>query len=267
LSGNDFNLKINEAANQLYVMVGNHSEYDKAFKAPLALIFSTMIRLNNVDAKKDEKRIPLFVPMDEFNTIKVPDIEKLPSTGRSRKMMLGIATQDFSLIQRDYGKDRTEVLIASCGNIFIGNNGNEATLRKASEMIGKRETIKKTNSKSKSNSNFNDSENKGQSKSEQDKLVINPYEIAEFQPGEFVAKIASSKQTFVKFRAKYIEYPEHDYIDTYKGRHDKSAAMWLNYIGVKKDAYQLITDYEIKLKAAENPAESGILHSEKSFNY
>jgi len=267
LSGSDFNLKINEAENQLYVMVGNHSEYEKAFKAPLAMIFSTMFKLNNVDAKRNEKRIPLFIPMDEFNTVRIPDIEKIPSTGRSRKLKLTIATQDYSLIRNDYGKDRTDVIIASCGNIFIGLNGNEETLQKASNMIGKRDVTKKTKSKSKSDSNYNNSENIGQSKSEQEKYLIKPHEIAEFQPGEFVAKIASSKQTFVKFRAKYEEYPEQDYIDNYKGKYDKSDAMWLNYIGVKMDAFQLISDYEIKLKAVENPAESSILHGEKSFNY
>lgn len=248
LNGNDFNLKINEKENQLYVSVGNHSEFEKSFKAPLALIFSTMIRLNNVDAKENENRIPLFIPMDEFNTIWVPDIEKLPSTGRSRKMMLTIATQDFSLIQRDYGKDRMEVLVASCGNVFIGNNGNEDTLRKASNMIGKRDMRKRTKSKSKSNSNYNDSENQGLSVSEQEKLVIQPYEISEFQPGEFIAKIASSSQTFSKFRAKYIDYPDTKYPEFYKGKYEKKCAMWLNYIIVKAQADQLITQYEIKLK-------------------
>jgi len=267
LSGNDFNLKINEAENQLYVMVGNHTEYEKAFKAPLAMIFSTMFKLNNVVAKRNEKRIPLFIPMDEFNTVRIPDIEKIPSTGRGRKLKLTIATQDYSLIRNDYGKDRTDVIIASCGNIFIGLNGNEETLQKASNMIGKRDITKKTKSKSKSDSNYNNSENKGQSKTEQEKYLIKPHEIAEFKPGEFVAKIASSKQTFVKFKTKYEEYAEQDYIDNYNGKYDKSTAMWLNYIGVKKDAFQLISDYEIKLKAAENPAESGILQSEKSFNY
>ena len=267
LNGNDFNLKINEAENQLYVSVGNHSQFHQAFKAPLALIFSTMIRLNNVDAIKGENRIPLFIPMDEFNTIRVPNIEIVSTTGRSRKLKGAFSTQCFSLITRDYGKERKDALISSCGNIIIGNNGNEETLLKAANMIGKRDIIKKTNSKSKSNSNYNDSENIGQSKSEQEKYVIKPHEIAEFQPGEFVAKIASSKQTFVKFRAKYEEYPEQDYIDNYKGKYDKSDAMWLNYIWVKADAFQLISDYEIKLKAAENPAESSILQSNKSFNY
>jgi len=278
LNGNDFNLKLNEAEKQLYVTVGNHSEFHKSFKAPLALIFSTMIRLNNVDAKPNENRIPLFIPMDEFNTVWVPDIEKLPSTGRSRKMMLSIATQDYSLIQRDYGKDRTEVLIASCGNIFIGNNGNEKTLRMAADMIGKRDAIKRTKSKSNSDSVYNNSQNIGLSKSEQEKLVIQPYEIAEFQPGEFIAKIASSKQTFSRFRTKYIEYEEKQYPEFYKGKYDKKCAMWMNYLLVKAQADQLISDYEIKLKLEgkindpkKKPAKNSTLQKEKrnenAFNY
>ena len=266
-NGNDFNLKINELENQQYVSIGNYSQFEDSFKAPLALIFATVLRLNNVDATKGENRIPLSVIMDEFNTIKVEKINRLPALGRSRLIQSIFATQDYSLIDQDYGKVGKEILTSSCGNVIIGNNGNEETLLKAANMIGKRDMLKKTNSKSKSNSNYNDSENKGHSKSEQEKYVIKPHEIAEFKPGEFVAKMANSKQTFIKFRAKYEEYPEQEYNDNYKGKYDKSTVMWLNYIGVKMDAFQLISDYEIKLKAAENPAESGILQSEKSFNY
>jgi len=269
-SGNDFNLKINEAENQSYITLANHSELQSTLRAPIALIISTIIRLNNVDAKPGENRIGLHISFDEFNTAKVPNIESVASTGRSRKMMFDAATQDISLMYRDYGEKVTEVITSSCGNINFGNTGSGATLKKASNMIGKRDVVKKTSSKSKSSSNYSENENKGLSKTENQKLVIEPHEISLFKEGEFLSKIIGTEKVFYKFRTKYTEYPEKEHPELYKGKYDKKAAMWLNYLVVKAEANQLISDYEIKLNMEKNPNKSSTLHKgkrEKIFNY
>lgn len=255
LSANDFNLKINEAENQLYITIGNHSQFEKSLKPAIALIFSTMITQNNVDAKDNENRIPLLIPIDEFNTIHIPNIEKVPSTGRSRKLMLFVATQDLSLIKRDYGKERTDVIIASCGNIIIGNNGNPETLKMASDMIGRREATKKTKSQSANNSAYASSTNEGQSKTTQEKLVIQPHEIAEFEAGEFIAKIAGAKQRFVKFKSKYTEYVETPVPEIYKGDIKKTSAIYMNYLQIKYQAKALISEYENMLNQQKKPKE------------
>lgn len=96
LTGNEVDLVLNydkktaDPTHNRILCVGNTSEIQGAIKPVIALITQCSIRVNNVEQKTERERkgrMHYVLLMDEFPTLQLLDIEQLPATGRSRKIV------------------------------------------------------------------------------------------------------------------------------------------------------------------------------------
>lgn len=255
LSGNDFDLKINEKSKKQYVVLGSRTELQRALRPALALIGSTIKNVNNVQQKEGEERIPLLMAMDEFNTMYIPDVHELANTGRSRLIQLLILTQSRSLMElpQNYGLKETAAILGSCANEFYGNSGDKETIKSATEMIGNRELSKVTKSRGNSRNTGGQSESENRSTSTQDKLLVKAHEIRTFKKGEFIGKISGTEKIFYRFRGKFKEYDSLAFKDKFEGVKTKETDIFLNYLQVFAEAKKLLNINKNRFdKSAEN---------------
>lgn len=115
LTGNDFNLKINDPDEPKFVAVGNNPERQDTYGAALALMTARMFSIINKPG-----RLPCGVLIDEFPTIYLKDIDQLQNTGRSNGISVVLGAQDKSQIIRDYKTESAEVLFNTVGNMLAG---------------------------------------------------------------------------------------------------------------------------------------------------
>ncbi len=115
LTGNDFNLKINDPKEPKFVAVGNNPKRKNTYGTALALLTSRMFTIIN-----EPGNLPCGVLIDEFPTIYLKDIDQLQNTGRSNGISVVMGAQDKSQIIRDYKTENAEVLFNTVGNMFSG---------------------------------------------------------------------------------------------------------------------------------------------------
>ena len=72
---------------------------------------------------------------DEFPTVVVNNVDDLIATARSNKVATTLAMQDFSQLQKDYGK-QADVITDICANVISGQVSGD-TAKSLSERFGK----------------------------------------------------------------------------------------------------------------------------------
>ena len=115
LTGNYFNLKINDPKEPKFVAVGNNPKRKNTYGTALALLTSRMFTIIN-----EPGNLPCGVLIDEFPTIYLKDIDQLQNTGRSNGISVVLGAQDKSQIIRDYKTESAEVLFNTVGNMLAG---------------------------------------------------------------------------------------------------------------------------------------------------
>jgi hypothetical protein len=124
LTGNDFNLNVNDPKQPKIVCLGNDPIRAEALSPVISLFCD---QLNKVINQKD--RMKCAVVYDEFATIRVTSVQTLIQVGRSNDIMPIVVIQDFSQLKQTYTREEAEALFNMAGNIICGQvNGETARL-------------------------------------------------------------------------------------------------------------------------------------------
>ena len=131
LSGNDFNLDINNPEEPKIVCMGNNPQKIQIYGAVLSLYVSRLIK--QVNQKGKQKSSLIF---DEFPTIYLNNMDSLIATARSNKVASCLGIQDFSQLRKDYGLEQADVIMNITGNIISGQVTGD-TAKQLSDRFGK----------------------------------------------------------------------------------------------------------------------------------
>lgn len=131
LSGNDFNLDINDPEEPKILCIGNDPDRQQVYGAALSLFtFRAIKRVNQPG------RLPCALMMDELPTISVQGLANLMATARSNKVAVVLGIQDLAQITADYGDKEAEKIIALPANVFVGASSVK-TAEKYNKEFGK----------------------------------------------------------------------------------------------------------------------------------
>lgn len=131
MSGDDFNLDINNPEEPKILCVGNNPDRQNIYSAALGLYNSRIVKLIN---KKGQLKSSVII--DELPTIYFRGLDNLIATARSNKVAVCLGFQDFSQLKRDYGDKEAAVVMNTVGNIFSGQVVGD-TAKMLSERFGK----------------------------------------------------------------------------------------------------------------------------------
>jgi hypothetical protein len=185
LSKSDFSLRLNDPKSPGILCLGNDPLLSPVY-GPLDALIATVTKglINR------EGMLPSFFIVDEMPTIYLPEIDQLPATGRSNRIVSVFCGQDRSQFVAMYGKDRADVIIANLGNKFFGQLNDLETQKYVSELIGQRD---------KENVSVNSGKSMGESLSKstgenvgiQKEALIHPYQVGSLEVGRFVGSLAT----------------------------------------------------------------------------
>ncbi|HNP47175.1 MAG TPA: conjugal transfer protein MobC, partial [Panacibacter sp.] len=131
LSGNDFNLDVNNPDDPKVVCMGNNPQKIQIYGAVLSLYVTRLVKQVN---KKGKLKSSLV--FDEFPTIYLNNMDSLIATARSNKVSTCLGIQDFSQLRKDYGREQADVIMNITGNIVAGQVTGD-TAKQLSERFGK----------------------------------------------------------------------------------------------------------------------------------
>jgi hypothetical protein len=191
LSGNDFNLDINNPNEPKILCIGNNPQKTQINGAVLSLFISRLIKVVN---KKDKQKSSLV--FDEFPTIYLPNIDSLIATARSNKVATTLAVQDLSQLRKDYGKEQADVIMNIAGYIISGQVTGE-TAKQLSERFGRIMQDRASYSISSDDTSI--------SRSTQLEAAIPPSKISSLSSGEFVGMVADDPSEKIKLKTFHCQ--------------------------------------------------------------
>lgn len=235
ISGNDFSLDINNPAFPKIVCLGNNPQKTTIYGAILSVYINTITRMTN---KKG--MCPMGINLDEFSSIIANSIDKTIATGRSNKIAITIAIQDYSQLKLSYGKEFAEVVVNTCGNLICGQVSGESA-KHTSERFPKIMQDRQSMTLTSTDTNFTMSKQLEQS--------VTPARISSLSSGEFVGIVADNpgqEITLKAFCSKIIN--DHDalkkederYLPLPEVRKVTTEMVLDNYLQIKKDIAELI---------------------------
>jgi hypothetical protein len=115
MSGNDFSLDINNPEEPKVLCVGNNPSRQAIYGAALGLYNARLIKLVNQKGK-----LKCSIIIDELPTMYFKGIDNLIATARSNEVSTLLAFQDFSQLERDYGRQEATVIRNTVGNVVSG---------------------------------------------------------------------------------------------------------------------------------------------------
>jgi hypothetical protein len=212
LSGNDFDLDINDPENPKFVSIGSNPDLVDTFSPVISLIFTVAFKQMNKPNKQHS-----FVLIDEAPTLFIPKLESLPATARENKVSLCYMCQDISQMVDMLGIHKTESIISNLNNQFFGRTTNPKSAEHISRLFGKEDKTFITKSASQSENTgisgsiLKSSESEGQgyslshNQSIQERSIIKPQHVLGLETGEFYCTIADYKTKQLKWKLKLPE--------------------------------------------------------------
>ena len=248
MTGNDFTLDINNPKEPKILCVGNNPDRQNIYGAALGLYNSRIVKLIN---KKGMLKSGVII--DELPTIYFKGLDNLIATARSNKVAVCLGFQDFSQLERDYGKPEAAVVMNTVGNIFSGQVVG-STAKTLSERFGK--VLQKRQSISINRQDVSHSFN-----TQMDSLIP-PSKISTLTQGIFVGAVSDnidqridqkifhaeivvdSKKVDAEMK-KYVPIPIlTDFKDPSEDKHKMRADIQANYDKIKQDVRNIV-DNEI----------------------
>lgn len=190
LSGNDFNLDVNNPDDPKIVCMGNNPQKIQIYGAVLSLYVNRLVKLVN---KKGKIKCSLI--FDEYPTIYTP-LDTVVATGRSNLISTTIGVQSIEQVRRDYSREQAEVLINICGNLIAGQSSGD-TAKQVSERIGKIMQDRESYSINSSDTSI--------SRSKQLETAVPPSKISALSSGEFVGMVADDPDCKIDLKAFHSE--------------------------------------------------------------
>ena len=235
LSGNDFNLNINNPDDPKIVCMGNNPQKIQIYGAVLSLYVTRLVKLVN---KKGKQKSSLI--FDEFPTIYLNNMDSLIATARSNKVSTCLGIQDFSQLRKDYGREQADVIMNITGNIVAGQVTGD-TAKQLSERFGKIMQDRESYSINSGDTSI--------SRSKQLESAIPPSKISGLSSGEFVGMVADDPDNKIELKAFHCEIlNDHDALkieqESYKDieviRKLDNGMVQRNYLQIKQDIQDII---------------------------
>lgn len=196
--GDDFSLDLNNPAHPAIVTVGTYPTLAQTFAPLCSLIITVATKLMNQPGK-----VPSFVMLDEAPTVFVPGLDVLPNTGRSNRIATVLMCQDLAQLSDGYGKEKADVLFASCNTHFYGRVASSITAERLSRQFGKEDKIYITESESRTG--FTRTSGKSQTVQERD--AARPADFLSLRPGEFYGIAVESNVPFFRQQFRTAQRP------------------------------------------------------------
>ena len=253
MTGNDFTLDINNPKEPKILCVGNNPDRQNIYGAALGLYNSRIVKLIN---KKGMLKSGVII--DELPTIFFKGLDNLIATARSNKVAVCLGFQDFSQLERDYGKPEAAVVMNTVGNIFSGQVVG-STAKTLSERFGK--VLQKRQSLSINRQDVSHSFN-----TQMDSLIP-PSKISTLTQGFFVGAVSDnlteridqkifhaeivvdSKKVDAEMKA-YEPIPIlTDFKDPTPDKRQMKADIQANYDKVKQDVRDIVSDELARIAA------------------
>lgn len=200
-SGDDFSLDVNDPQNPIILTVGSYPTLTQTFAPLCSLVITVATKLMNQPDKH-----PSFVLLDEAPTVFIPNIEVLPNTGRSNKIATVIMCQDIAQLEDGYGREKADVLFASCNSHFYGRVASSKTAEILSKQFGKADKVYITSNEGRNTRKFG--KTFGRSETIQERDVIKPSEFLNLQVGEFAGLAVESNKPTFRTRFKQAQRPQ-----------------------------------------------------------
>lgn len=235
LSGNDFNLDINNPETPKVVCMGNNPQKIQIYGAVLSLFVNRLVKLVN---KKGKLKSSLI--FDEFPTIYLNNMDGLIATARSNKVATTLGIQDFSQLRKDYGREQADVIINIIGNIVSGQVTGD-TAKQLSERFGKIMQDRESLSINRNDTSI--------SRSKQLEAAVPPSKISSLSSGEFVGMVADDPDNKIDLKTFHCEIiNDHDTLkaetDSYKPipviRTINNEMVQRNYLQIKQDVQDIV---------------------------
>ena len=196
--GNDFSLDLNNPSSPAIVTVGTYPTLVQTFAPLCSLIITVATKLMNQPGK-----VPSFVMIDEAPTMYIPGLDILPNTGRSNKISTVLMCQDLAQLSDGYGKEKADVLFASCNTHFYGRVSSSITAERLSRQFGKEDKVYTTASQSRTGFH----RTSGTSESVQERDAAKPSSFLSLEPGEFYGIAVESNVPFFRKKFRQTERP------------------------------------------------------------
>ena len=204
-----------------------------------------MIRLVN---RKDQLKSSLV--FDEFPTIYFNGIDAL-ATGRSNQVAITVGVQDFSQLQRDYGKQQSDVIVNIVGNIISGQVKGE-TARQLSESFGRIQQDKESLSFHSSDTSI--------SRSTQLDAAIPASKIARLSSGEMVGIVSDNPDEEIELKMfhckiqnnhKALKAEQAKYRPIPQIREVTDQTIQENYHRIKKEVTDIVDTEYARIESSE----------------
>lgn len=253
MTGNDFTLDINNPDEPKILCVGNNPDRQNIYGAALGLYNSRIVKLIN---KKGKLKSGIII--DELPTIYFKGLDNLIATARSNKVAVCLGFQDFSQLERDYGKPEAAVVMNTVGNIFSGQVVG-STAKTLSERFGK--VLQQRQSMSINRNDVSHSINT------QMDALIPASKISTLTQGFFVGSVSDNLKERIDQKifhaeivvdskkidaemARYEPIPVlTDFKDTTPDRRYMKACIQANYDKVKQDVRDIVKDELARIEA------------------
>lgn len=244
LSGNDFNLDINNPSEPKIVCMGNNPQKIQIYGAVLSLYVTRLVKQVN---KKGKLKSSLV--FDEFPTIYLNNMDSLIATARSNKVSTCLGIQDFSQLRKDYGREQADVLVNIVGNIVSGQVTGD-TAKQLSERFGKIMQDRESLSINSGDTSI--------SRSKQLEAAIPPSRISTLSSGDFVGMVADDPDCRIDLKAFHcsvindhdaIKREEENYKEIEQVRVIDNQIVQRNYDQIRQDIQQIIDSEMEKLLA------------------
>ncbi len=235
LSGNDFNLDVNNPDDPKIVCMGNNPQKIQIYGAVLSLYVTRLVKQVNKKGK-----IKSSLVFDEFPTIYLNNMDSLIATARSNKVSTCLGIQDFSQLRKDYGREQADVIMNITGNIVAGQVTGD-TAKQLSERFGKIMQDRESYSINSGDTSI--------SRSKQLESAIPPSKISALSSGEFVGMVADDPDNKIELKAFHCEIindhaalkkEEESYKDIEVIRKLDNSMVQRNYFQIKQDIQDII---------------------------
>ncbi|MBC3795030.1 type IV secretory system conjugative DNA transfer family protein [Spirosoma utsteinense] len=193
LSGDDFDLNLNDPDAPKFVTLGNAPTLSNTFAPVIALLATVALKQMNQQGKR-----PSAVILDEAPTLFIPNFEQLPATGRSNEIATVFGAQDISQIEDMYGRSKKDALLSNLNNQFYGRVGHRETAQYISDLWGKEDVQQRSQGRSESSRDFEEGRSTSESMTERSRVRIQ--DVLELQTGEFYGQLVDSD--FSSFKAQ-----------------------------------------------------------------
>jgi type IV secretory pathway TraG/TraD family ATPase VirD4 len=200
----DFSLDVNNPQAPAVVTVGSYPTLTTTLAPLCSLVITVATKLMNQPGKNKS-----FVLLDEAPTCYIPNLEVLPNTGRSNKIATVIMCQDLAQLTDGYGKEKADVLFASCNNHFYGRVASSHTSEILSKQFGKTDKSFVTRSRSRKTTQII-GRTSGQSESVQERDIMRPAEFLALQVGEFAGIAVETNRPTFKAQFLRVNRPPFD---------------------------------------------------------